>query len=633
MIKYSIIVISYNQHRLTRRVIESLALLNYEKEQYEVILVDDGSSPPFTDPEDQTLKNTRYFYIPRSESSSRAKARNHGAQHAVGDFIIFLDGDCIVNADFIGKYEHYLSVNNYNLVLGTSSYLMDYQLPSELDQIYLRELDNSHPNSESDFRFHLKKLNNCSILSNIHASWLLFISRNFCIRRSLFTELGGFDERFLGWGSEDIEFAYRLVKRNESFDLISNQVFHVSAANEPRLDPSKYVSWIKNIGLFYSIHQDPCILLLMTQDDLIFDHFCLGQKWDNDLQISTFQSLKSRLSVIKEQKAVSTLNLGIVATVSDCCDSIDQFIQYHIKIGFNKIYLFIDDNDADTYAIASQYHQVRAFLKDESLLARWKETAAYQDSTKVNLIDAEVMVRQELNFFVAYSLSREEQVDWLVHLDADELFFPNGVDLQRHFKDLQLKNFRSMTYLNFESISTRLESPSIYLSSEHFKINFFKNKYWFFNQSQKEFLRDTPWLNEKFFRYYQNGKSSVSTYGNTIMFYDVHSIFGDGNRKVGGLQDPIILHFPCARYSDFIKKYKRLGEFSDIWMGNKRAGEFVDDIHLKCRDLFSAPNVTTNALMDFYINNFIFDDDKINELILLGLAKNIRFHLEVLSGT
>lgn len=298
--QFSIVAITYNQPSHIESVCKSLLLMDFDRSQFEVIIIDDGSNPPVSSlislPQSINLKT---IYIPRDSVSGRAKARNLGAATASGEYIVFIDGDCLVGVDFLAKYKEYLANNSTsNVVLG-SFYSLDGQfLPDRLTIDYLQSLEKKDLYHSSDFRFYLEKLNNASIW-DIHASWLLFISRNFCIRRSLFIQLKGFDERFVGWGSEDTEFAYRLVKHSQKFDLIQNKVFHVPESLNVESDQKKYISWVKNIGLFYSIHKDPVILLLMTQERLIFDAFIGGRGWDNELQIKTFQALKKRIELFK----------------------------------------------------------------------------------------------------------------------------------------------------------------------------------------------------------------------------------------------------------------------------------------------------------------------------------------------
>jgi hypothetical protein len=325
------------------------------------------------------------------------------------------------------------------------------------------------------------------------------------------------------------------------------------------------------------------------------------------------------------------LKLGIASTIADSRDSIEQFIVYHKKIGFHVLYLFVDDNDPITIDLASRHQGVTVFKKDEKLYELWRNTPSFKDAEKRGLIDAEVMTRQEFNFHVAHHISKNDGVDWLLHIDIDELYYPNGCDLQTHFKQLQKSDIRSITYLNYEAIPSALDAPSIYLSSTFFKINFFKNKHWFFSERQQAFIRSKPWLNEKYFHYYQNGKSAVSTYGSHLIFHDVHSIFGDGKRKLGDKKDPLILHFPCARLTDFLAKYKRLGNFSDNWRGSRRAGEFIDEIHLQSRDFCTESAYDKDKIRHFYEKKFLLAQQQIDELIQHSLAMQIRFHVQLLS--
>lgn len=320
------------------------------------------------------------------------------------------------------------------------------------------------------------------------------------------------------------------------------------------------------------------------------------------------------------------LSLAIAVTVADGADSIGKFIGYHLRIGFSVIYLFVDDNDEATIEVASRYRQVTIFCRDRELENRWSQFQVKKE--EYSWPDREVMIRQELNFHVAFNQAKKDGVDWLLHIDLDELFYPNGMDLQAHFKDLQINNYRSITYLNLESIVTSTEAESIYESSKYFKINYFRNKHWFYNEPQLSFIKKTDWLSDKFFRYYQNGKSCVSTYGNDMHVYDVHSIFGDGKRKVARINDPLVLHFPCATYEAFKKKYVRLGLFSDNWRGIARVGNFIDDVHLRSRDIVMA-GVGENDIKEFYRDNFVLSVRQIEELMRFDLVREISFHLDI----
>ncbi|MBW7477135.1 glycosyltransferase [Paenibacillus oenotherae] len=103
-IDVSIILPSYNRYPLNLMTLYSLENQTYPKDQYEVILVDDGSTDATP-----TIAATHTFpyafrYLPIDENKGRPAARNVGIQHAQGKWIIFLDAEVIVDPGFIASH-------------------------------------------------------------------------------------------------------------------------------------------------------------------------------------------------------------------------------------------------------------------------------------------------------------------------------------------------------------------------------------------------------------------------------------------------------------------------------------------------------------------------------------------------
>lgn len=96
--KVSVIIPTYNRGYLVSNAIKSV--LNQTYKNVEVVLVDDGSTDntlaviqPFLQ-----LNNFKYFF---QENKGRSYARNHGLNHAEGEFILFLDSDDYLELDAI----------------------------------------------------------------------------------------------------------------------------------------------------------------------------------------------------------------------------------------------------------------------------------------------------------------------------------------------------------------------------------------------------------------------------------------------------------------------------------------------------------------------------------------------------
>ena len=105
-----------------------------------------------------------------------AANRNHGARHASGEWLAFIDDDCIPDRAWLEEVAQVVSaaevIEGRTVCLGKTN----------------------HPLEE--------------VVENLSGD--LLWSCNLAIRRDLFERLGGFDEDFLEAGGEDLEFAWRI---------------------------------------------------------------------------------------------------------------------------------------------------------------------------------------------------------------------------------------------------------------------------------------------------------------------------------------------------------------------------------------------------------------------------------------
>lgn len=95
----SIIVITFNMKNHISRCLESLESIDYPREKYEIIVVDNGS----TDGTQEVCDgfNVKYVFQKRKK---RGHARNVGIKHAKGEIIAFVDADCEVKKDWLKSH-------------------------------------------------------------------------------------------------------------------------------------------------------------------------------------------------------------------------------------------------------------------------------------------------------------------------------------------------------------------------------------------------------------------------------------------------------------------------------------------------------------------------------------------------
>lgn len=89
MIKYSIIIPTYNDNQRTNELIDAILSLDFDKEVYEVIVVDNNEKQQVSFPDNEKV-NVLHCKTPGSY-----EARNYGVIHSLGEYCIFTDSDCI----------------------------------------------------------------------------------------------------------------------------------------------------------------------------------------------------------------------------------------------------------------------------------------------------------------------------------------------------------------------------------------------------------------------------------------------------------------------------------------------------------------------------------------------------------
>jgi glycosyltransferase involved in cell wall biosynthesis len=214
-VDFSVVIPTYNRSQILVKTLQALAdqrtLESGELLSYEVIVVDDGSTD---DTEDRVRdlqgriltgkgqpsagsRQLRYF---RQSNRKQGAARNLGAKHARGEFLVFLGDDTTPAPDFLsrhasGRRTRAEWIPDSRLVLIGRTRWADH-LPTTRFMDYIGE-------QGWQFGFAL-------ITDPENVPFNFFYTSNLSISRRFFLESGGFDEDFREYGWEDIELSLRL---------------------------------------------------------------------------------------------------------------------------------------------------------------------------------------------------------------------------------------------------------------------------------------------------------------------------------------------------------------------------------------------------------------------------------------
>ena len=106
---FSIIIPVYNVEKYLSQCLDSI--LNQDFTDFELILVDDGSTDRSGEICDQYKSKDSRVNVIHQENSGQATARNAGTKASKGEYIIYIDSDdFIISNDFLS--ELYSSINN-----------------------------------------------------------------------------------------------------------------------------------------------------------------------------------------------------------------------------------------------------------------------------------------------------------------------------------------------------------------------------------------------------------------------------------------------------------------------------------------------------------------------------------------
>lgn len=122
--KFSIIVPAYNVAQYIEECVESV--LNQDYNNYEVIIVDDGATDETPQIIDTIAQQSEKVKVLHKENGGASSARNQGIQAAIGDYILFLDGDDFWSSkNFLSSLEVVLATDKKDIIIFPYTELYD----------------------------------------------------------------------------------------------------------------------------------------------------------------------------------------------------------------------------------------------------------------------------------------------------------------------------------------------------------------------------------------------------------------------------------------------------------------------------------------------------------------------------
>ena len=198
---------TYNRRGLLADVLAALFQQDLDTDDYEIVLVDDGSDDGTYE---QVLRNLRppcAFYLVRQRNAGLARGRNVGIERARGKIILFMDDDVLATRGLLSAHLRFHRAVPDAICRGVAVNVESFDaLPTP--KYSLRNYSGAY-----------------------------FWTTNVSVPMALIERAGRFDERFSEYGWEDLELGFRLRRMGvRSIPTRDAVVYHY----KPKLQPAQF---------------------------------------------------------------------------------------------------------------------------------------------------------------------------------------------------------------------------------------------------------------------------------------------------------------------------------------------------------------------------------------------------------
>lgn len=225
----SIIFICHNNRNINLCLNAALGQL---LDNDEIIVVDDHSDSQTLALLNEYAKKNAIILIHSDKVANRSYNRNLGVRCSHNPILVFLDGDMVLGNRSLQKFrfahesreekafignKHAINFDEYQLNLYAS-------IPNYLD---LLKTEEGRYQLEQHPMFKDRRIKYATTSESQRFIWTIYYTGLCSVERDFFELAGGFDEGFTTWGSEDVDFGYRISKLCKIGFIMDLHGFHI----------------------------------------------------------------------------------------------------------------------------------------------------------------------------------------------------------------------------------------------------------------------------------------------------------------------------------------------------------------------------------------------------------------------
>lgn len=241
----SLLITTFNRPDGLDLVLRTVA--NQSRIPDEIIVCDDGSSWTTAVIVERWLDRLPIQHAWHPDRGFRAaRARNLGLAKSDAEYVILIDGDCLLPPQFV---ENHVGLAKKGFLVAGGRHMLS---TTETDSLL-----NATKSIDSAFaHWKFRSLSLGPLRDICPDRWDLVRTCNLGLYREDIVAVGGFDESYMGWGREDSDFVVRLMHlgikaRSARLSACVAHLFHSECSRS---------QFSKNDDLFQKCLQDPSLI-------------------------------------------------------------------------------------------------------------------------------------------------------------------------------------------------------------------------------------------------------------------------------------------------------------------------------------------------------------------------------------
>lgn len=255
MIKYSIIIPTFNRNKNLSCCLIALARQSFPIEYWEVIVSDEGNDSAINVVQKYSKVLEIKYIWQKGITGNPGLSKNIAARTARGEALIFIDSDVILNDKAIENYDLLHSQYPEVIIAGRYDWLCpmnveEGDIATRFDKVVSNQLPILHPPEPGpmpgkDARWHSDKTVKEEPIRDFA---LAMFGGNTLVPRKLFECSGGYDPKVVGHGGEDSELGWTMEELGAQALLtertIGWHIYHSRPQAQNEIDVRKNIKYI-----------------------------------------------------------------------------------------------------------------------------------------------------------------------------------------------------------------------------------------------------------------------------------------------------------------------------------------------------------------------------------------------------